>query len=256
VPYRPDTADVRVHVASANTQHATELCIRSIHRYAGHAFDLVVGDSNSKDGSRRMLSELQRREKLTLQLSDSWWQHYQWLDRWVAECDRRYAVFVDSDVEFRSTGWLAELVECAATSGSLLVVTAVQEERADYRDPRTGDRCRIAPRFDPCVLLVDPVRVRELGVSFEPRLFVRAPEVPEGAVSYDVGAQLFAAVRAGGLPYAVLPAGYQARFRHYGGLSWTGGLRGRVRRERLVKLAKIYLRLTEHRLRWPGMPPA
>ena len=49
-------ADVRVHVASANTRSLTELCIRSMERFAGYPFELYVGDVGSHDGSIEMLA--------------------------------------------------------------------------------------------------------------------------------------------------------------------------------------------------------
>ncbi|MGZ4735146.1 MAG: hypothetical protein ACXV8R_06035 [Acidimicrobiia bacterium] len=44
--------EVVVHVASLNTAAATELCVRSMRHYAGHEFDLVVGDGGSTAARR------------------------------------------------------------------------------------------------------------------------------------------------------------------------------------------------------------
>lgn len=253
--YRPGEAEVRLHVASANTRHATELCIRSIHRYAGYPFELVIGESNSEDGSQELLAKLHQKTKLDLQVATRWMQHYEWLDKWVAECELPYAVFVDSDVEFFQPGWLARLMG-VARSGAALVLTSEPADRPGYVDPDTGRKCRIAARLDPSLMVIDVQQVRRLGVSFEPKTFVPSDEVPEGAISWDTGAFVFQRLKDEGLRYEVMPPDFHAAYLHYGGLSWSGGLRGAARRDRLKKLAKIYLHLTKHRVLWPGMPSA
>jgi GT2 family glycosyltransferase len=60
--------DITVHVASWNTASATELCLRTMRRHAGHPFALVVGDGGSTDGSLAMLRDFAQRGWLELEV--------------------------------------------------------------------------------------------------------------------------------------------------------------------------------------------
>ena len=108
-----DQPDVRVHIASINTARVTELCIRTMHRYAGYPFTLVVGDGGSTDGSLEMLRRLERQGWLELEVAPNGRLRTEWLDHWFAECSERLAVFSDSDVEYLRPNWLREMVDAA-----------------------------------------------------------------------------------------------------------------------------------------------
>lgn len=221
---------VAVFVASFNTREATELCIRSMRRYADYPFELTVGDSGSADGSLELLEEFEERGWLRLERSPGPRRHAQWLDGWLGSCRADLAVFVDSDVEFLRPGWLRTLVEHAERRGAALVCAEFLAESRDFIEPVGGQRVRLAGRPAPWLLLLEPGRLRPLGVGFDFHAD-READVPEGTIAYDVGARLFAELPARGLPWAVMPRRYRRFYRHYRGLSW----RARPKEERIVR---------------------
>jgi hypothetical protein len=236
--------NTRVHVASANTRRATELCLRSLRRFAGHPFDLVVGDVGSTDGSLDMLRRRERDGWLTLEVAQSGWRlHFQWIDEWLRNCPSRYAVFVDSDLELRQPGWLSDLVGTAETTGAALVCAEFESEVANYVHPN-GQVMRVASRPAAHLLLIDTAQVGDLDASFEPRF----EDGAEGGLNHDLGALYFDALVERGLTWVEMPAGYRAKYRHYGGLSWSQNASGRERWERRKKLAKIDVRLLMYRV--------
>src|SRR5207253_510528 len=95
---------LHVYIASFNTAPSTELCIRSLLRYAGLPLQLTVGDSSTRDGSRAMLERFERKGLLRLEVAPQGRAHADWLDGWVITCPDRYALFVDSDMEFLQYG--------------------------------------------------------------------------------------------------------------------------------------------------------
>jgi hypothetical protein len=248
---------VCVYVASANTKPVTELCVRSIHRTAGHPFGLVVGDGGSGDGSVPMLRRLETEGWLRLEVAPTWRQHFEWLDGWAARAAARFVVFVDSDVCFVGEGWLAELMATATSTGAALVCAEVHQEQAGFVHPGSGEVMRLAAR--PCahLLLVDRAQVAGIDVSFAP-VVVPSPDVPEGFVSYDVAALFFGELDNRGLRWIEMPAEFAARFRHFGGMSW------RTRKlwpdlwpgwSQARTLTKIRMALSWHRLRWRTPSP-
>ncbi len=245
-------ADVRIHVASANTNPVTELCIRTIHRHAGYPFELVVGDGASQDGSLEMLRRLDAQGWLRLEEASGWRQHSDWLDDWLARCTRRYAVFVDSDVAFLRDGWLRQLVDEAKASGAALVCAELDPEIPNHPLPGSARPVRLAARPSAHLLLLDIPQVRHLKSSFAPS--IEPADVPEGLMSYDAVAKYFLELRRHNLVHRVMPLDYRSAYRHWGGLSW---------RSRklwpdlwpgwdLVKiLTKIRILLRIYRIRWP-----
>ncbi|MHB8328240.1 MAG: glycosyltransferase [Acidimicrobiales bacterium] len=212
-----DTA--RIHVASAQTNPVTELCIRTIHRFAGYPFQLHIGDVGSGDGSVEMLRELSNRGWITLEISLGWRQHAEWLDQWLANCDVRFAVFVDSDVAFLKEGWLRELVDAAVSNDAVLVCAEFSNEEANYRHPTTGQAMRLARRPSAHLMLLDVPRVKDVGVSFAP-VIEQDPSLPEGIRSFDVGGRFYEETLHRGLLSSSMPASYLTSFKHFGGLSW------------------------------------
>jgi hypothetical protein len=248
---------VCIYVASANTKPVTELCVRTIHRTAGHAFGLVVGDVGSGDGSVPMLRRLEAEGWLHLELSTTWRQHFEWLDTWRRSCPARYALFVDSDVAFVGNNWLAELMDTAVSTRAALVCAQMYGEERNYVHPGGGAVMRLAARPGAHLLLVDVEAVKDLEVSFAPVL-VDPAAVPEGRVSYDVAALVFAEVVRRGLGWVEMPLTFGAKFRHFGGMSWKtrklwpdlwpGWAQAR-------DLTKIRLALAWYRRRWRAPSP-
>lgn len=218
---RAELPPVAVYIPSFNTVQNTELCIRSLHRFADYPFSLTVGDSGSFDRSAEMLLALQRAGWLQLELSPRKRTHAEWLDEWLSRCETRWAALVDSDIEFRRNGWLSPLV-AAAERNAALVCTEVLGEVDEAIEPVDRRVVHLAARPAPWLLLVDVPRIRELGVGFSFRA-LETSAVPEGLLAYDVGALLFRELQTRKLPWAEMPRRYRARFKHYGGMSWMAG---------------------------------
>jgi glycosyltransferase involved in cell wall biosynthesis len=214
-------ADVHVHVASLNTAAATELCVRTIHRFAGRPFELVVGDGGSTDGTLPRLRDMEQRGWLRLEVAPEGRRHAEWLNHWFATCPARYAVFVDSDMQFRRDGWLRELVDAAQAHDAAMVTSRIQT-LADHT--YVDDKGRLvgwAPRPTPWLILVDVARLRgaiDEGFGFRVR---KDPDDPTRATAYDTGAAFFEALQAAGFRWATMPDGWAARtYHHFGGMTW------------------------------------
>lgn len=210
---------VRVFVASFNTVASTELCIRTMREFAGHPFELTVGDAGSRDGSLEMLRSFEHDGWLSLEVVSHGRLHAEWLDRWLRSCTETYAIFVDSDVEFRKHGWLAELVRTARATGAALVYTEMLPEERGWFNPKLAHRVRLAARPAPWLFLAKTVESARLEASFAERNDV-TDDFPEGVVTEDVGGVVFRAARDEGLQWHVMPRGYRRSYRHYSGLSW------------------------------------
>jgi len=234
--------DVRVHIASIDTAAATELAVRSSRVFAGEPFELVVGDGGSTDGSVEMLRQLEQQGLLSFEGTADGRSHAEWLDDWVERCDRRYAVFVDSDVEFLRHGWLADMVRVADETSAALVCAELLEGNPHYIHPITGDEARLEKRPSPWLVLVDPASVRATSASFA-YMSEDDPAAPGGAIAYDVGADLFRRLEGAGLHCAVMPTEFRKKYRHFGGLSWKP-LRGRYGFRQAKKIATVRWRLT------------
>lgn len=238
---------VRVHVASFNTSASTELCIRSLRQFAGYPFELVVGDSGSTDSSLEILTSFALAGWLSLEVEAGGRKHAEWLDRWVASCPVKWAVFVDSDVEFLRSGWLAELVEVALTNDSSLVGGEMIPEYSNFIEPVGGKAVRLARRLAPWLLLVDVEAVWGQEASFGFRA-EETTDVPEGIIAYDVGAWLLRTLASRGFIWTCMPLSYHKTFRHYGGLSWLP-IHGRAGRRKRRALRRINRRLGRLRRR-------
>jgi hypothetical protein len=209
----------RVHVASANTDPVTELCIRSIHRFAGYPFQLCIGDVGSGDGSVATLQALEAAGWIDLEIADRWKLHAEWLDGWLAACDQRFAVFVDSDVCFERPGWLREMVDTALETGAAMVCAKLDQPQ-EFDRGKTGRATVVtAPRPSAHLMLIDVPKVRGITASFwaveEPD-----PEVPGRIVSFDVAAKFYSELVERGGTCVTMPPEFAASFVHFGGLSW------------------------------------
>jgi glycosyltransferase involved in cell wall biosynthesis len=247
---------VRVHVASVNTAPVTELCVRTMLRTAGHPFELVVGDGGSTDGSLEMLRNFEQAGLLTVQLAPGGRSHTDWLDRWLAECPARYAVFSDSDVEFHREGWLRDMVAAAQREKAALVATRIQARGGvPYTHPRTGARRILAERPEPWLMLVDVEQVRgAVTTSFAYRDELQ----PDGSkIGFDTAAAFFRDLQAAGLHYVEMPDEFARAYTHYGSMSWKrlrdGGMPVATRAKQFAKHAKVWVNLRRARRRAPRL---
>jgi hypothetical protein len=218
-------------------------------RFADRPFQLVVGDSGSSDGSLELLQNFAGRGWLELEIAELQRSHAEWLDHWLASCQTRVAVFVDSDVEILRRGWLSVLVGVLERQNAALAAAEFLRECRDFVEPVGHKRVRLAARPAPWLLAVDVAQVRPLGVSFAFQS-EEQPDLPEGLVAYDVGGMLFRAIKSSGLRCARAPVTYRRVYRHYGGLSWIppdAGERGaqKARDLRVVERRLAYLRALE-----------
>ena len=252
--------DVRVHVATINTAAAVELAIRSMRRYAAYPFELVVGDSGSTDGSLTMLRRLERAGWLSLEVAPEGRTHAEWLDHWFATCPRRYAVFVDSDVELIGVGWLRDMVRAATEHGAALVATRIQAvDGVAYRHPVTGAERILASRPEPWLMLLDVEQTRGRVPSGFGYRDEGSQDAPGGKVAFDVGAAMFRDLRDAGLGWLEMPADFARRYHHFGGVSWQKGGDRKMpparRAKQMAKAARIRWHLALTRWATRGLVP-
>jgi glycosyltransferase involved in cell wall biosynthesis len=245
------TADVRVHFASINTAAVTELCVRTMRHYAGYPFDLVVGDCGSTDGSIPMLEAFAARGWLELEIAPGGRRHPDWLDQWLASCPAQYAVFCDSDIEFREHDWLRRMVERAQATGAALVATRIQARGGvPYQHPVSGARRILAERPEPWLMLIDVEQTRDrVHTSFAYRDEIQADG--QTKIAFDTAAAFFRDLQSRGLAYAEMPPEFAKAYLHYGSLSWQSArdrkMPLRVRAKQLVKRARVRLSLQRAR---------
>ncbi len=248
----PGEPSVTVHVATLNTAHVTELCIRSMRRYAGRPFELKVGDAGSTDGSVGLLRAWEALGWLTLEEAAGGRTHADWIDGWLATCTSRFAVFSDSDVEYRESGWLSDIVTMAETTGAALVCGRMLNPSGVYVHPVTGATRRLANRPSPWLLLLDLDQVRGVvDATFQSR-DVKDPTSSTVGTSFDVGATYFQALVDAGLTWKEMPPEWRSKFRHFGGLTWlkNGALakNSTVRARQMAKLGIVEAQLRRARL--------
>jgi glycosyltransferase involved in cell wall biosynthesis len=238
----PLNDDITVHVASWNTASATELCIRTMRRHAGHPYALVVGDGGSTDGSLAMLRDFAQRGWLELEVRAGR-SHADWLDAWRREARSRYLVFADSDMDFRRPGWLIGLVQRRRETGAALVALDVKPVATGLREPVSARLVRTMPAPTTWLFMIDALQLAGIPESMAPRS-VDTENVPEGCILYDTAASFLEHVHDRGLRVATMPPGYQRRVKHYGSLTWMppAGAAGRWAWDNLA--------VVDRRLRW------
>jgi glycosyltransferase involved in cell wall biosynthesis len=217
-----------IYVASFNTVGYTELCIRSLHHYADQPFALVVGDSESVDGSREMLEAMAHEGWLDLETTPKRRIHWDWLDRWLASARTDYVVFCDSDVQFLRSGFLSDLTR-AAERGAVMACERILPH-SHYQDWRPATH--LMPRPTPWMMLVHAPSLRSLNTSFQ-KLTEPTDKYPEGQLTYDVGGMLYNKALEAGMRTEALGRSFRRKYRHFGNASW--GAReplpvGRIRR--------------------------
>ena len=249
---RPPRAsyDVTVCIASYNTRRATEVAIRRVLAQRDVNVRLRVGDAGSTDGSLVMLHRFADRGVLDLQVAPQGRSHGEWLDDWTATSDTPFTAFVDSDLFLLRAHTLRRLVDALVDGDALLATCHRVPEIENYVSDLNGDRYRVATRVAPWLLAFRTKEVRALDASWQYRWEAR-PDLPEGAMSWDVGADVDAALRAAGRPAHVMPADFDREWIHVGGLSWRGQRHRRVTvRDRMkgafVDVALLATRMTSH----------
>jgi Glycosyl transferase family 2 len=224
-------------IASINTAWATELCLRSLEvRDAGRPYRVIIGDSGSTDGTLPMLVRmLQRGVVDDIELAAGGRRHAAWIDHWVATCPTEYLVLLDSDVEIRQDGWLADMHRERAEHEAVLVTAELEPPRPEWTKPGVQMEARPAAY---CMLL-DVAKVRALGRSFE--------EWYDGSVGYDVGAWVFAGIVDAGMSYAVMPQSWLPAVRHWGAMSYARNVR-QLRAQHRATTATVGARLLAYRV--------
>jgi hypothetical protein len=247
---------VTAYIANLNTARATELCIRSMREFAGIDFDLVVGDCGSTDGSLAMLNRFQRQGLLELQVAVRGRGHADWLAEWTRTCRTRYALFSDSDVEFRGVHWLRDMVDRAEATGAALVCGRMQHGSECYVHPVTQAERRLAPRPTAWLFMLDIEQVRgRVEADFGYR------EVEDfrafgGKIAYDTAAWYFKQMTDAGLTWAEMSESWQPSYHHFGGLTWLApgrsGAAWRIRARQAAKLVIVEQHLRRARLKHWG----
>lgn len=228
---QPDTT---ICIASINTAWSTELCVRSLQvRDPGHPCRVVVGDCGSTDHSLPMLVRMARRGVVEgIELAPRGRTHAGWIDHWLSTCPTDYMVLLDSDVEVRLDGWLAELHRARSEHDAVFVTATMEKERAEITRPGV----KMARRPTVYCMLLDVARARAVGRSFE--------EWYDGSTGYDVAAWFFAGVVDAGSPYVVMSEAWRPAVKHYEAMSYGQRhalLRPEVRKNRLKVIARVLI---------------
>jgi GT2 family glycosyltransferase len=215
-----------IYIASHNTRSYTELCVRSLHRYADQPFDLLVGDSASTDGSPELLGRLTREGWLGLQTTPAPRRHAEWLDRWLASADADYVVWCDSDIEFLRPGFLGDMRRAAERERAVIVSPGLLPE-GHYEDERLVTH--LMPRPTPWLMLVHVPSLRSLQTSYE-EVTEPSEAYSEGSRTFDVGGLIYHRAIEAGMRHAGMGWRFRRKFRHFAGASWRDvGPVGRIR---------------------------
>jgi hypothetical protein len=225
-------SDTTIYVASINTAWNTELCLRSLDvRASGHPYQVVVGDCGSTDRSLPMLVKLLKRGLVEdIQLAPRGRTHAGWIDHWLSTCCTDYMVLLDSDVEIRKDGWLADLHRVRSSDGAAFTTAAMEAERTEPTKPGIT----MAKRPTVYCMLLDVAKVRAIGRSFE--------EWYDPPIGYDVAAWLYRGLVEAGIPYAVMPESWLPSVKHYEAMSYGENLvqrRAQVRKNRSKVMARV-----------------
>ena len=205
--------------ASYNTRRMSELCVRSMRKFAGYPFRLSVGDCGSTDGSLAMFQGYATAGQLHLEVAPLGRRHGEWLDHWFRTSEADLLVFCDSDVEYLAPNWLADMVQRAEDTGAALIATRIQAlDGVPYVHPGTGAIATLAARPEPWLMMLDLRQLRgKVTTSF---LYTEEIDADGTKVAFDTAAAFFRDTVAAGLSYGEMPTGFSRSFRHYSGLTW------------------------------------
>jgi hypothetical protein len=160
--------------------------------------------------------------------------HAGWIDHWLSICSTDYMVLLDSDVEIRKDGWLADLLRARSVQDAAFVTAAMEAERLEPTKPGI----MMAGRPTVYCILIDVAKVRAVGRSFE--------EWYDSPVGYDVAAWLFLGLVEAKIPYVVMPESWRPSVKHYEAMSYGKNLvqrRAQVRKNK----AKVVVRVAFYR---------
>ncbi len=225
-------SDTTIYIASIDTAWNTELCLRSVDvRDSGHAYQVVVGDCGSTDRTLPMLVKMLNRGLVDdIELEPRGRAHAGWIDHWLSTCNTDYMVLLDSDVEIRQDGWLADLHRARSVHNAAFVTAAMEDERLEATKPGVI----MARRPTVYCILIDVAKVRAVGRSFE--------EWYDGPVGYDVAAWVFLGLVEAKIPYAVMPESWLPSVKHYEAMSYGKNLvqrRAEVRKNRSKVMVRV-----------------
>jgi hypothetical protein len=243
--------EVAVCIASYNTRNATEVAIRRVLAQRDVTVQVHVGDSGSTDGSLVMLQRFADRGLIDLQIAPQGRSHGEWLDDWTARLGTPFTAFVDSDLFLLRRRTLRHLLDAIVDNDAILATCHRVGEIPDYVSDVNGDRARVATRVAPWLLAFRTRELRRLGASWQYRWEAR-PDLPERAMSWDVGADVDAALTAAGRPAHVMPDSFDREWIHVGGLSWRGQRNRSVSMRDRLKTAFVDLALLASRLSTTG----
>lgn len=238
-------------IASYNTRNATEVAIRRVLAQRDVTVQVHVGDSGSTDGSLVMLQRFADRGLIDLQIAPQGRSHGEWLDDWTARLGTPFTAFVDSDLFLLRRRTLRHLLDAIVDNDAILATCHRVGEIPDYVSDVNGDRARVATRVAPWLLAFRTRELRRLGASWQYRWEAR-PDLPERAMSWDVGADVDAALTAAGRPAHVMPDSFDREWIHVGGLSWRGQRNRSVTMRDRLKTAFVDLALLASRLSTTG----
>lgn len=238
-------------IASYNTRNATEVAIRRVLAQRDVTVQVHVGDSGSTDGSLVMLQRFADRGLIDLQIAPQGRSHGEWLDDWTARLGTPFTAFVDSDLFLLRRRTLRHLLDAIVDNDAILATCHRVGEIPDYVSDVNGDRARVATRVAPWLLAFRTRELRRLGASWQYRWEAR-PDLPERAMSWDVGADVDAALTAAGRPAHVMPDSFDREWIHVGGLSWRGQRNRSVAMRDRLKTAFVDLALLASRLSTTG----
>lgn len=217
-----------VAIASINTRPFTELAIRTAVRRAGRDVRVVVGDAGSTDGTLEMLKRLGPEYVTDIEVEPAGRKHAEWMDGWLRSIRSEFVVFVDSDLEFRRSGWLTRMLDVQQREGADIVAGEWQGGASDYIEPVGLRSIRAMPRPAPWLLLVKREPIQALETSFE-FFSEETDEVHEGIRAWDVAGRIAYRARGAGLKVSIMPDDFRKYYHHYEGRSWRRSGRSAIR---------------------------
>ena len=225
--------DTTIWIASINTAWNTEWCLRSPQVRDAEDPYRVVGDCRSTDRTLPMVVRMARLGVVDdIKLAPRGRTHAGWIDHWLSTCPTDYIVLLDSDVEVRLDGWLADLHRVRSEHEAAFVTVIMEEQRPEITKPGVT----MARRPTVYCMLLDVAKILAVGRSFE--------EWYDGAIGYDVAAWLFVGILDANVPYAVMPENWLPAVKHYEAMSHGGDrvqLRQQVRRNKFKVIARVLI---------------
>lgn len=236
-------ADITIAIASINTRTPLQLCLKSLWEFTDRTqVNLVIGDCGSTDGTLPMLTKYLAAGKIDdLDVAARGRRHAGWIDHWIATCTTPYLILMDSDIELRRDWWLPRLRAGVDAPATVFAAASMQPANPRYHHPVTGEIRDMGERPSVYLMMLDVELARDLGASFEGSEEA-SPESLIGKRCYDVGGAFLHRLQEHDRPYCIMADDYYLAYRHWGGVSWRGSVRG-LRLSNARNRAKIGVRL-------------